>query len=189
MPRSVSFVTLVVALGVTIAASAGEAETRRFALPNLDMLELTVPADWQETVDQPPGGGPPIIQFRPHTGAGFEVYLTPEWTGPSPGRILDAESLHQQVRDAAERFAPQPAEQEPPLRRLQGADGVGFYFMASDDTPDTGGFRHLCQGVLQAGGLLLRFEVLTNDDQESVVAAALAMLQDARHLATGADQR
>jgi len=168
---------------------AGDRLPRRYELPNLDALELALPAGWQDETDTPPGGTSLTIRLYPAAGAPFEVFVTPESPEPPAGDVLDTEELREAVRDAAERIRPQAVEETIEIRRLQGAGGIGFYFLATDRAPQPEQFRYMNQGALQVGDLTLWFTILTNEGQEAVVAEALAMLQAAAHRSTGLDQR
>ncbi len=190
MIRSVSSALLLLcalAAGRLVADGAGT--LRRYELPNLDTLELVLPAGWQDTVDEPPGGVPLTIQFRPVEGASFEIFVTLESPEQLMPEVRDPNALRNAVRDAASRIQPQAVEETIELRHLQGADGIGFYFSATDRVPLAGDFRFTNQGALQVGDLTLWFMILTNEGQEAVVVDALAMLQTAVHRGTGLDQR
>lgn len=190
MNRSVkSIVLLLLAFGVGSFAAADEGGLRRYELPNLDTLELVLPAGWQDEQDVPPGGIPLTIRLHPVAGAPFEVFVTPESPEPTAGEVRDTEALREVVRDAAERIRPQAVEETIEVRRLQGRSGVGFYFAASDRAPQPEEFRYMNQGALQVGELTLWFTILTNDGQDAVIAEAIAMLQSAVHRSTGLDQR
>jgi hypothetical protein len=184
--KSLALLLLVIAGGPVVA---DDSLLRRYELPNLDTLELVLPAGWQDESDLPPGGVPLTIRLYPAEGAPFEVFMTPESPEPTAAGVSDSATLREAVRDAAERMR-LPAVEEPiEIRRLQGASGIGFYFSATDRAPQPEDFRHMNQGALQAGELTLWFTILTNDGQEAVVADALAMLQAAVHRSTGLDQR
>ncbi len=192
MIRSVPNVAgFLLALTLTFPATADEAGLRRYELPNLDTLELPVPAGWRDEVDTPPGGVTLTIRFYPAEGAPFEVFVSPEWPEPTAPEVRDAETLRALVRDAATRIQPQAAEDSIEIRRLQGATGIGFYFTATDRPPQSQPqeYRIMNQGALQVGGLTLWFTILTNDGQDAVIADALAMLQAAVHLETGMDRQ
>ena len=189
MNRSVKSMTLLLlafAGGLTLA---DDGSLRRYELPNLDTLELALPAGWQDETDMPPGGIPLTIRLFPAAGAPFEVFVTPESPEPTADDVRDTEALREAVRDAAERIRPQAVEESIEIRRLQGGSGIGFYFVATDRAPQPEELRCMNQGALQVGELTLWFTILTNDGQEAVVTDALAMLQSAVHRRTGLDQR
>ena len=186
-------VTVLAAMLALLAApSAGlcqESGQRSYELPNLDVFELAVPPTWQDIVDQPVDGGPPTIEFKPAEGPPFELYVTPNWPDTPDQIVPDAETLREKVRTEAERMSGQMVEKNPEIRRLQGASGVGFYFVATDPAPLPEEFRFMNQGLLQVGDLTVMFMILTNEGQEAVVEEALAMLKSAAHRDTGLDQR
>jgi len=189
-----AIVPLVALLAVQSPGWAQDTGARRYELPNLDTLEFVVPPAWDETVDQPGDGGPPTIQLRPREGTAFEIYITPDWQYTPDKAAPDAETLRETVRAAAERIrdlarGEKPVEETLEIRRLQGASGVGFYFVATDRAPQTEEFRYMNQGALQVGDLTVMFTILTNEGQDAVVEAALDMLKNAVHRDTGLDQR
>lgn len=189
MIRSVKSMTLLLLAFAGGLALADDGSLRRYELPNLDTLELALPAGWQDETDVPPGGIPLTIRLYPAAGAPFEVFVTPESPEPTAGDVRDTEALREAVRDAALRIQAQAVEESIEIRRLQGGSGIGFYFTATDRAPQPEEFRNMNQGALQAGELTLWFTILSNDGQEAVVADALAMLQSAVHRRTGLDQR
>lgn len=190
MHRSVITSLLVgAALVAGLAARADEAALRRYELPNLDTLELRLPAGWVDNVDQPAGGGPPTIELGLTEGAPFQVFVTPEWTDPTSSEIRELPALRDAIRDAAERIKAQAVESFPEVRQLNGVNGVGYYFSATDRNPRADEFKYMSQGVLQVGDLTVWFTVLTNDGQDTVAVEALTILQTAVHRRTGLDRR
>ena len=185
---------LLTAVAALVALFAGQSEVlaqeswpRSYELPNLDVFELTIPSIWLDSVDQPTDGGPPTIQLKPAAGPAFEIYVTPNSPNTPDESEPDAETLRERVRAEAERMHGQIVEHSPEVRRLQGASGVGFYFVATDPAPQPEAFRYMNQGLLQVGDLTVMFTILTNEGQEAVVEEALAMLKGAQHRDTGPD--
>jgi hypothetical protein len=188
MTRSVIVsLSLAVLLGAGPSA-ADDAGLRRFELPNRDTLELTLPAGWVEHLEQPAGGGAPTIEIAVADGGPRQVFVTPEWPDPLAKEVRELPSLRDAVRDLAERIQPQAVEAYLEVRQLDGANGTGFYFAATDRNPGAGDFRFMNQGALQVGELTLWFTILTNEGQDTVAVEALAMLQAAVHRRTGLDQ-
>jgi hypothetical protein len=193
-PLVTTIAPIVVLLAAQSSGQTQDAAARRYELPNLDILELVVPPAWDETVDQPADGGAPTIQFRPREGAAFEIYITPDWPSAPDETVPDPETLRATVRSEAERIrdlphGEKPAEGDLEIRRLQGANGIGFYFVATDHAPQPEEFRYMNQGALEVGDLTVTFTILTNEGQDAVVEEALAMLKGAVHRDTGLDQR
>jgi hypothetical protein len=190
MRRSV--ITALLAGAAVVAGSCARADdstVRRYELPNLDTLELGLPAGWVDQVDQPPGGGPPTIELGPAEGAPFQVFVTPEWEDPNAPEVRETSALRDAIRDASERIKSQVVESFPEVRQLNGANGIGYYFSATDRDPRADEFKYMSQGVLEVGDLTLWFTILTNDGQDTVAVEALAILQTAVHRRTGLDQR
>ena len=198
-PLATAIAPILMLLAAQAAGQTQDASTRRYELPNLDSLELVVPSAWDETVDQPVDGGTPVIQFRPREGAAFEIYVAPEWPSAPDEAAPDPDTLRETVRGEAERIRNMPRGDQPggemavgenlEIRRLQGASGVGFYFVATDRAAEPEDFRCMSQGALAVGDLTVRFTILTNEGQDTVVELALAMLKGAVHHDTGLDQR
>lgn len=170
-------------LAVPGDAGADDDRLRRYELPEADTLELTLPPGWQDEVDVQPDEDELTIELRPERGGTFEAYITPQRNGRPPGMIQDAETLREAAREAAARVAGSSASGMPDIRRLQGTDGVGFYFVAADPAPPPEEFGILVQGWLMAGDLILRFEILTHDPEDPAIAQALGLLERAIHRA------
>jgi hypothetical protein len=176
------------ALAAGAAARAQAPELRRYELPNLDTLELLLPPGWADHVDQPTGGKL-TIELGPAEGAPSQVFVTPEWLDPAAPEVRELPALRDAVRDAAERIKPQVVERFLEVRQLAGANGVGYYFQATDRAPRADGFKYMSEGALQVGDLTLWFTILTNDGQDTIAVEALSILQTAVHRRTGLDQR
>jgi hypothetical protein len=190
MRRSV--ITALLAGAALVAASHARSDeplARRYELPNLDTLELSLPTGWIDNVDQPPGGGAPTIELGPAEGAPFQVFVTPEWMDPNAGDIRETTALRDAIRDASERIGPQVVESFLEVRQLDGVNGIGYYFSATDRDARADEFKYMTQGVLQVGELTLWFTILSNDGQDTVAVEALMILQTAVHHRTGLDQR
>lgn len=175
-------------LAGAVAARADETGLRRYELPNLDTLELRLPAGWVDRVEQQPGG-PLAIELGPAEGPQFQVFVTPEWVDPTQPEIRETPALRDAIRDAAERVKPQAVENFLEVRQLNGANGIGYYFAATDRDPRADEFKYMSQGALEVGDLTLWFTILTNDGQDTVAVEALSILQTALHRRTGLDRR
>jgi hypothetical protein len=189
MQRSVAFPLLaLVALGATAAARGDEAAFRRYELPNGDTLEMTLPPRWTDRLEQPDGGGPPTFEIATAEGGPAQVFVTPKWDEPADQEVQEPAQLRDAVRELAARIQPEAVESPLEVRPLEGADGTGYYFSATERAPKADGFRFMSQGALPVGGLTLWFVILTNDGEDTVAVQALAMLQAAVHRRTGLDQ-
>lgn len=182
-------------LAVTACFAAGlvaadDTRLQRYELPNLDTLELQLPAGWVEAVEKVPASEQALtIELAPVEGPDFRTFVTPQWLEQDEPAVMDADALRGDVQQAADRIQSQAVEKTIEIRRLQGESGVGFYFSTTDRVQAPGEYRFMTQGALQVGNLILWFTILTNEAQESVVGQAFAMLQSAVHRETGLDQR
>ena len=186
--RSVTPALLLAAWLAAQPAWADEPSIRRYELPNHDTLELELPAGWADHFEQPQGGGPPTIEIAVTDGGPRQVFVRPEWADPTSKDVRELPQLRDAVRDLAERIQPETVEGYLEVRHIAGANGVGFYFTATERDPGPGEFKFMSQGAMQAGTLTLWFTILTNEGQDTVAVEALAMLQGAVHRRTGHDQ-
>jgi len=173
-----SFVAaLLLSLTAVTGAMAAEGEKKAFALPDNSKLELAVPAGWK---DEPKEKS---IALSPREGAPFQVVVTPV-ARQKPGASTDtAIKMRVSVQQGADKVKPSAIEQYLPVEPLPGAPGPGYYFSATDREPKPGEFKHLTQGMLLVGDVVVAFSILTNDAQEKVRDQALAMLKSATHIA------
>ena len=166
-------------------AIAEETCLRRYPLPDHGGMQFMTPLAWQATVKQPPKRLPPTITFHPKTGKPFEILVTPLWSEKTETPKQDAAQVRQQVQQAADDIGAQAVEKTIAIIELKGASGTGYYFTATDRAPEPGGFKYLTQGMLPVGQLLVLFTILTNDGQQNITTAGLAMLSSATQTTTG----
>lgn len=164
---------------VVALAVAADGQTKRYPLPDKTSLELGIPAGWQDEVKQGESGTPPTIFCTPREGPRFQVLVTPIWRPRPEVPVASAEQIRQSVQRAADQVKPQAAESYLVVEELTGAKGPGYYFSATDKAPKPEEFKYLTQGMLLVGELAVSFSILTNDGQEKVRDAALAMLKSA----------
>jgi hypothetical protein len=163
------------------AVAASGVSPHSYDLPDHGALTLLVPDGWTSEFKQPPNRLPPTIGLKPRSGMPFAVLVTAGWpTGPA-SKIPDEASMRSEVVAAAKGAASQSVEGALPVQEIEGVDGAGFYFAATDRAPNPGEYKYLTQGVIRVGGISLAFTVLTNDGQEPVVRSALEMLRTAEY--------
>ena len=169
------------ALCISAFAQNAAAE-KRFPLAGRGYLQMNVPADWKEKVDQPPKALPPTLSFAPRKGKAFIVTVTPAWK-LHPGDVDPTrENLRQRVESARDGIAPFAIETDIKLVAFDGPSGPGFHFFATDKDPRPGEYKFMTQGALAVNELTVTFTILTNEGQDNVVRSALAMLRSAAHL-------
>ncbi len=123
----------------------------------------------------------PRLVFSPTSGAPFGVVLTPLWPTEKNAPNPERDALQKLVQHAAEQVRSVAAEPTIEVLELAGAAGVGYYFSVTDPAPKPGEYKHMTQGILPVGILLLPFTIYTNDGQQDIVTGALTMLKSASH--------
>ena len=175
----------ILGFALSLSALAQAADTfaeKRYPLAGRGELKLNVPANWVDSLDQPPKESPPTISFKTRQGKPFIVTLTPAWKTrpdePAPTR----ENLRKRVQSTLDGILPFAVEKEIKLVEIKGPSGPGFYFSATDSAPKPGEYKFMIQGALAVNELSLLFTILTNDGQEDVIRSALAMVRSTAHL-------
>jgi len=162
---------------------AADGEKKVFALPDNSKLELTIPPGWKDELKANPGSAPATIALAPRDGPPFQVVITPVARQRAGTSADTAIGMRQSVQDAADKVKPSAAESILTAEALPGAPGPGYYFSATDRQPKPGEFKHLTQGMLLVGDVIVSFGILTNDGQEKAKDEALALLKSASHIA------
>ena len=170
------YILAFIALVVTLSVSAAELNV---ALPEREGLVFDVPAGWRSQVNRPRANLPPTIVLGSSDPRGFQVLVTPIWpmgNVQAPSRS-DIRSL---VQGAADNARPKAVEKTLPLTELSGPGLFGYYFAATDRSPEPDGYKFLTQGAMAFGELRITFTVLANEGSKSASAAALSMLRSLR---------
>ena len=168
---------LFLSLATATIAFGAEGEKKAFALPDNSKLELTIPDGWKDELKEK------SIILSPRDGAPFRVAMTPV-ARQKPGASTDtAIKMRVSVQQGADKVKPGAIEQYLAVEQLTGAPGPGYFFSATDREPKPNEFKHLTQGMLLVGDVVVAFSILTNDAQEKVRDQALAMLKSASHIA------
>ena len=158
---------------------------RIFPVPGHGQLELTVPTDWRDTVDQPLGGLPPTIAFLPAEGEAFRLLVTALWD--RDGRPISTDAVRAMAQRALNDARTYAVEQGAALVAAQGTEASGWYFRLTDrrvpaGTLPRGEYAYLVQGAARVGDLLLTFTLLTNARDGAEHEAAVALIRSARQL-------
>jgi len=166
-------------------AAAPAPSARRFPIPAHGQLEVTAPADWRDSLDQPLGGLPPTIAFTPPSGQAFLLQITTLWA--RGGGPVSSGAVRAMAQSALGRARAQSVEQSASLREVQGPESTGWYFRLTDrrtaaGTLPSGEYAYLVQGAAQVGELVLSFTLLTNDRDGAEHEATVALIRSARQL-------
>jgi hypothetical protein len=168
-------------------ALAADTADRHFALADHGSLQLKVPTEWHEDIKQEPDRLLPTIVITPTARAPFGVIVTPIWPTEKDAPNPDRKALQELMQQGADAIKPQSVEQSIEIKPLEVVSGVGYYFSVTDRAPKAGGYKHLTQGMVPVGELIITFGIYTNDGQEEIVTDVLTMLKTAAYSANKAD--
>jgi len=163
-------------------ADEGKA-VRSFPLAGVGHLELLIPTEWRDDVQQPSRSLPPDITLTPSKGNSFQFVVTPLWSIRPGVLVPDREAIRDMIQRAADDAKPQAVEETIPLRELVGGSGSGYYFTATDKAPKPREFRYLAHGAIRVGDIALIFTVLTNDDTGTALSKSLETLKSSKYVA------
>ena len=135
---------------------------RSYMIPGRGVLELDVPVTWKSSTDQPPGGRPPTITFRPATTQEFELKVTATWDPSGRADAPSPAAIRSGVQRMGQRLLPTAVEKTLVVESLPGATPRGYHYTLSDkrsigkpSAPDD--YPYITQGMTSAGDLLLAF--------------------------------
>lgn len=172
-------------LAAVPALAADKLASKRYPLPDQrGSFNLSVPATWEDEVQQPPQPGlPPTILFTPASGKPFQVLVTPIWKPAPDVPTPSKEVLRQRMERSAAELKGNGDRLAGVIKivEIQGKNGSGYYFSAVDKAPGPGEFKHLTQGLIMVSEIMVTFSILTNDGQAQVVRDGLAMIRAATH--------
>jgi len=161
------------------AYAADEYIERIYPVPEHGILVMRVPAAWQELVAQPRAVVPPTIRFTPADGKGFNYLMTPLWPVPGVARDFGTrDHVKSLVESMVGKIADSAMEKKITIHELSGPN-MGFYFTATDKTPESGEYKYLTQGAVRVGTLVISFTLLTNDQDPAFTQQALTLLRKA----------
>lgn len=156
---------------------------RSFPLPHAGKLELVIPKNWKDHVDQPSQGLPPSITITPTAGEPFFILITPLCTFRPEVVVPDKDGIRKLLEESADRERFGAVEKTIPIQSLVGLNGSGYYFTATNREPKPGEFKYLIMGGMRVGEIALMFSVITNDSAE---LEFLTMFKSAKHIASDA---
>jgi hypothetical protein len=163
--------------GLALAAAPGQG----FPVPDHGTVTMPVPADWRSDLNQPPGNQPPTVLLKPRSGPPFQMFVALLWPIGAPIKQVTDDLLKQMTTLAAQSAEAQSVEGKLEPRVINGAQGSGYYFKATNKVLRPGEFKYLTQGVLQCGSVTLGFTIMSNEGQEATLKTAMDILTGARN--------
>ncbi|MES2091398.1 MAG: hypothetical protein V4532_15685, partial [Pseudomonadota bacterium] len=133
-------------------------------IPQRPDLVLDVPTGWRHQVSRLSPDTPPTISLASPDGRAFVLTITPSWPESPAAAGVSAKDLHQQVQHAANAEKPHAVESTLPLIDLDSSGKYGFYFSATEKTPDPDGHKYRTQGAIALNELSVGFTVLSQSD-------------------------
>ena len=176
-------VAYIVSAGLILLASHAYADApniHTYSLAPHGVLLLPVPPTWNQKIQDGQPGKPPTLLFAPEHGSGFAVEVTSLWPTAPDAKLPSLDQIKLAVTKGADEEKPEAAETDIPITELQGTSGSGYYFKVTDRAPKPGEFKYMTRGMLRVAESLLAFTILCNDDTQSAIADALAMLKGGR---------
>ncbi len=200
IPRGTILLALltVTALAVPATKAADPPATqapRSYTIPGRGVLELDVPATWKSSTDQPSGGRPPTITFRPAaTTQEFEFKVTATWDPSGRADTPSPAAIRSGVQRMGQKLLSTAVEKTLVVEPLSGATPSGYHYTLTDKSsvgkpaaPDD--YPYVTQGMTSAGDLLLAFSFFFRTKGTPEREAALAMLAGARVKTEGTTAR
>lgn len=172
----------VLSMLVAPGPAAAKNGVRRFKLPEHGSLEITVPASWEEKVDQPAGGYPPTITLTSKGRDRMQMIIKPLWSMTQKQGFNNSGRLRKILERDGSDMLPGSEEGKVVVREIKRKDGNLFYFTLTNKKPKAGDYRHATRAELGTGGLLLSIVILTDSKDSKELQAALDALKGARQI-------
>ena len=185
MNRSILMIISAVILSVLIVPGGAAAKNaaRRYNMPEHGILEISVPASWNEKVDQPKGGYPPTITLTSKAGGRMQMIITPLWSMTQKEGFNNPSRLKKILDRDGRDMLPGSDDSRCEVKEIKRKEGNLFYFTLSRKEPKPGEYKYATRAELGTGGLLLSVAILTDSKDANELQAALDTLKGARHIA------
>jgi hypothetical protein len=181
---SAGLVIALLGLGCGLASTEPAVRMRKFDIPKLGVLTLPVPSTWSEE-------GPKLeertladVSFMVHGNPDFQMLISAlDGSSFDIDRKISLVVIKERVQAAGEKWLPTCVEKFVDIQALDGSDFRGFYFSMTDraEPLPAGEFRHVTQGLGQAGNILIGFTIYWNDREEPRVHDGLTVLRGIRY--------
>jgi hypothetical protein len=153
-------------------------------VPNNGNLEIVLPDSWQEIKRSLPINLPPTVHFERKEIIRGEVEITVFWSPKNDPNFTAAESIKKFTKAGQKAIMNTCIEKELPLISINGVNGTGFYYSATDKTysePPSGSVRGefpvITHGELGFGKLLISFTIFSDTKADIATAEVIHALQ------------
>lgn len=154
-------------------------------VPGHGLFSLQLPARWKEVSRSMPAQVPPSVAFERSGAPRGSLELTVIWDPKGEPGFSGEASLRRLALRAQEAVRANAVERELPLVAMQGLQGRGFRFTATDRTyvaagkPTPGEYPILTHGMLAVGNAVVSFTLLSDAKDDAAVKEALAAMHSA----------
>jgi hypothetical protein len=155
---------------------------RRYGIPKLGHLEMSVPVQWQENFM--PLEDPPLLNlayFLPSTGD-FYMKITAAWAPQEADSLPDSASIRRTVEETGKSALEMSIEKKLRLHEIRGPAAAGFYFKVTDkqDELPPEEFKYMTQGAAVVDGLTVIFTSFSNLKDMPAVSDSIEIIESAR---------
>jgi hypothetical protein len=166
---------------VAVAGDTGPA-MRRVKLPDNGALDLPAPPAWRVEANRPLAFLPPTIEFSPAEGKAFSILITVLTGADNDPHFNEPKSVSRTVAKARDKAVDSATSRHIPILELKGERLFGYYFSATDRSPEPDGWKYMTHGSAALEDLLLTFTIFSNDPKQPEVEPTLAMLRQAKRV-------
>lgn len=142
-------------------------------------LQLTIPRGWRSQIRPLSGDLPPTIDFSPSSDREAKLLVTILWSPTADPAFNSAERIRSLLPETSRKFVATSVEKQIRLNELRVPSGMGYWFSLTDGAPKPGEFKHMTQGAIPVGDLLLTFTALSHTPPPEAIQGALAVLATA----------
>jgi len=153
-----------------------------FAVPNHGELVFHVPVDWEinYVFHDEEEAVPPVVTFFARDEEQrelFQLNISALWDDSFTRNVTDPASIRELVEEVGQDILEYSDQEELVLQQLSGGSGEGYYFNVTDSSARPGEYRHLTQGALAVGDVVLVFSLFTHDGDPELKGKTLQMLR------------
>jgi hypothetical protein len=180
-------VRMILAMGLALSLFGGNSllaadqkAIRKYPISGQGILELNVPASWQDKVHKPQDKMSPTLIFKPASGSDFEVMVIVSG-GPKGDKGFNSpDRVRAMLETEGRKLLPKITEPKIALQEMKGVNTTGYFFSVTDKAPEPGEYRYMTRAGIGVGTVLLNATIFHRVKESDSVKEALSMLREAR---------
>lgn len=159
---------------------SSESTVRLYQMENVGTISISTPKSWKENIYPKTKDAFPItLYFEPDTGTKFNVGFS--ISRPfAKTELISRSKLKEMTEKAAARYKDRVIEKELILKEFSTNKLSGYYFEATDRSPEPDGYKYMTYGYTRAYDFLVWFIVLSNDKSLAKYEQAINVLETMR---------